>query len=204
MHISSARYLISAERVDQSPDHSLSEICFIGRSNVGKSSLINSLTNHPRLAKTSGTPGKTRLLNFFIINDGEWCLVDLPGYGYAKVSQEQRDKWDKTMMKYMVERKNLQLIVMLVDSRHDPLEKDLDMIFWLAENQLPFILVLTKADKLSKSAQKQSQNKFMKALVEMNIETEIVLTSASTKDGMENLRNIVSDFLTDRISTKSS
>lgn len=204
MHISSARYLISAERVDQSPDHSLSEICFIGRSNVGKSSLINSLTNHPRLAKTSGTPGKTRLLNFFIINDGEWCLVDLPGYGYAKVSQEQRDKWDKTMMKYMVERKNLQLIVMLVDSRHDPLEKDLDMIFWLAENQLPFILVLTKADKLSKSSQKQSQNKFMKALVEMNIETEIVLTSASTKDGMENLRNIVSDFLTDRISTKSS
>lgn len=204
MHISSARYLISAERVDQSPDHSLSEICFIGRSNVGKSSLINSLTNHPRLAKTSGTPGKTRLLNFFIINDGEWCLVDLPGYGYAKVSQEQRDKWDKTMMKYMVERKNLQLIVMLVDSRHDPLEKDLDMIFWLAENQLPFILVLTKADKLSKSAQKQSKNKFMKALVEMNIETEIVLTSASTKDGMENLRNIVSDFLTDRISTKSS
>lgn len=204
MHISSARYLISAERVDQSPDHSLSEICFIGRSNVGKSSLINSLTNHPRLAKTSGTPGKTRLLNFFIINDGEWCLVDLPGYGYAKVSQEQRDKWDKTMMKYMVERKNLQLIVMLVDSRHDPLEKDLDMIFWLAENQLPFILVLTKADKLSKSAQKQSQNKFMKALVEMNIETKIVLTSASTKDGMENLRNIVSDFLTDRISTKSS
>jgi len=204
MHISSARYLISAERVDQSPDHTMPEICFIGRSNVGKSSLINSLTSHPRLAKTSGTPGKTRLLNFFIINDGEWCLVDLPGYGYAKVSQEQRDKWDKTMMKYMVERKNLALIVMLVDSRHNPLEKDLDMVFWLAENQLPFILVLTKADKLSKSAQKQSQNKFKKALEEMNIETEIVLTSASTKDGMDNLRNIVSDFLTDRTSTKSS
>jgi GTP-binding protein len=204
MHISSARYLISAERVDQSPDHTMPEICFIGRSNVGKSSLINSLTSHPRLAKTSGTPGKTRLLNFFIINDGEWCLVDLPGYGYAKVSQEQRDKWDKTMMKYMVERKNLALIVMLVDSRHNPLEKDLDMVFWLAENQLTFILVLTKADKLSKSAQKQSQNKFKKALEEMNIETEIVLTSASTKDGMDNLRNIVSDFLTDRTSTKSS
>jgi GTP-binding protein len=204
MQITSARYLISAERVDQSPDHTLPEICFIGRSNVGKSSLINSLTNHPRLAKTSGTPGKTRLLNFFIINDGEWCLVDLPGYGYAKVSQEQREKWDKTMMKYMVERKNLTLIVMLVDSRHDPLEKDLDMVFWLAENQLPFILVLTKADKLSKSAQKQSHNKFKKALEEMNIETEIVLTSASTKDGMDNLRTIVADFMTDSTSTKSS
>jgi GTP-binding protein len=204
MQITSARYLISAERVDQSPDHTIPEICFIGRSNVGKSSLINSLTNHPRLAKTSGTPGKTRLLNFFIINDGAWCLVDLPGYGYAKVSQEQREKWDKTMMKYMVERKNLALIVMLVDSRHDPLEKDLDMVFWLAENQLPFILVLTKADKLSKSAQKQSQNKFKKALDDMNVETDIMLTSASTKDGMDALRDVISGFLTDSTSTESS
>jgi GTP-binding protein len=204
MQITSARYLISAERVDQSPDHSIPEICFIGRSNVGKSSLINSLTNHPRLAKTSGTPGKTRLLNFFIINDGAWCLVDLPGYGYAKVSQEQREKWDKTMMKYMVERKNLALIVMLVDSRHDPLEKDLDMVFWLAENQLPFILVMTKADKLSKSAQKQSQNKFKKALDDMNVETDIMLTSASTKDGMDALRDVISGFLTDSTSTESS
>jgi GTP-binding protein len=204
MQITSARYLKSAERVDQCPDHAMHEICFIGRSNVGKSSLINSLTNHPRLAKTSGTPGKTRLLNFFIINDDEWCLVDLPGYGYAKVSQEQREKWDKTMMKYMVERKNLALIVMLVDSRHNPLEKDLDMVFWLAENQLPFILVLTKADKLSKSAQKQSVGKFKKALEEMNIETEILLTSASTKDGMDTLRNVLSDFLTDSTSTESS
>ncbi len=204
MQITSARYLKSAERVDQSPDHAIPEICFIGRSNVGKSSLINSLTNHARLAKTSGTPGKTRLLNFFIINDGDWCLVDLPGYGYAKVSQEQREKWDQTMMKYMLERKNLALIVMLVDSRHDPLEKDLDMVFWLAENQLPFILVLTKVDKLSKSAAKQSQNKFRKALNEMNIETDIMLTSASTKDGMDALRDVISGFLTDSTSTESS
>lgn len=204
MDITSAKFLKSAERLDQCPDHTLSEVCFIGRSNVGKSSLINALTGHPRLAKTSGTPGKTKLLNFFVINEGAWCLVDLPGYGYAKVSQEQREKWDKTMQKYMMERENLALIVMLVDSRHDPLEKDLDMVFWLAEHQLPFILVLTKADKLSRNGQTQSKAKFRKALDEMNIETDIVLTSATTKDGMDLLRKTIIDFLPAASSTESS
>lgn len=204
MEITSAKFLKSAERLDQCPEHTMPEICFIGRSNVGKSSLINALTNHPKLAKTSGTPGKTKLLNFFVINDGTWCLVDLPGYGYAKVSQEQREKWDKTMQKYMMERENLALIVMLADSRHDPLEKDLDMAFWLAEHQLPFILVLTKSDKLSRNGQAQSKSKFRKALDEMNIETEIVLTSATSKDGMDLLRKTIHDFLPAATSTESS
>lgn len=195
MEIQNARYLKSAERVDQCPDHTIPEICFIGRSNVGKSSLINALTRHPKLAKTSGTPGKTRLLNFFIINDGQWCLVDLPGYGYAKVSQAERVAWDRRMQEFLKERINLRLIVVLVDGRHQPMDKDLDMIFWLAEQKLPFIVVLTKADKMSKMVASKSLKAYKDELKEMNIETEVLLTSADTRQGMIELQLVIDSFI---------
>lgn len=197
MEIQKARYMISAERFEQCPAHELAEVCFIGRSNVGKSSLINAFTTHPRLAKTSATPGKTRLLNFFSINDGEWCLVDLPGYGYAKVSQEKREDWMRTMRQYLLERPNIALVVLLVDSRHDPLESDMEMAFWLAENERPFALALTKADKLSRNAQLRCKSRFIKELDSMNIEVPVVLTSAQTRDGMEELRSLVASFVYD-------
>lgn len=197
MDIQKARYIVSAERYDQCPDHDLAEVCFIGRSNVGKSSLINALTNQPRLAKTSATPGKTRLLNFFAINEGQWCLVDLPGYGYAKVSQEKRAEWTATMEQYLLDRPQIALIILLADSRHDPLDSDMDMAFWLAEHQRPFVVALTKADKLSRNASMRVRSKFVKELDEMNIEVPVILTSSQTRDGMDELRELIASFVDD-------
>jgi GTP-binding protein len=125
MEIRSAKYLISNPKVEGCPKADRPEYAFIGRSNVGKSSLINMLTNHARLAKTSGSPGKTQLINHFIIND-EWYLVDLPGYGYAKVSQSQRLTWSKMIENYLRKRENLVVVFVLVDSRHEPQKLDLD------------------------------------------------------------------------------
>jgi GTP-binding protein len=196
MEIHQARYLKSAETLDQCPPHALHEICFIGRSNVGKSSLINALTRHPRLAKTSSTPGKTRLFNFFTINEDQWCLVDLPGYGYAKVSQEQRRDWTEKMHQFLLERQQLALIVLLVDARHEPMELDLDMAYWLAEHERQFIVALTKADKLSKNAQQLSLRKFRKALAEMNIETDVILTSATQGSGLSALTTWIAEVIT--------
>lgn len=195
MEIHQARYLISAETLAQCPSHALHEICFIGRSNVGKSSLINALTGHPRLAKTSSTPGKTRLFNFFTINEDQWCLVDLPGYGYAKVSQEQRREWTEKMHQFLLERQQLALIVLLVDARHEPMELDLDMAYWLAEHERKFIVALTKADKLSKNVQQLSLRKFRKALAEMNIETDVILTSATQGSGLSDLTTWIAEVV---------
>ncbi len=146
MEIRSAKYLISSPKVSGCPAPDMPEYAFIGRSNVGKSSLINMLTNNQKLAKTSATPGKTQLINHFIIND-EWYIVDLPGYGYAKVSQTQRASWEKMIESYMKERQNLMTVFVLIDSRHSPQAKDLEFLRKLGEWQVPFNLVFTKADK---------------------------------------------------------
>lgn len=195
MVIRQARYIKSAETLDQCPAHALREICFIGRSNVGKSSLINALTGHPRLAKTSSTPGKTRLFNFFSINEDQWCLVDLPGYGYAKVSQEQRRDWTEKMHQYLLTRQQLALIILLVDARHDPMELDLDMAYWLARHKRKFIVALTKSDKLSHNRQQLSLRKFRKELAELNIETDVILTSAIQGSGLSDLSTWIADVL---------
>lgn len=149
MVIKSAEFVISNSRVEKCPTTGLPEYAFIGRSNVGKSSLINMLTARKGLAMTSQKPGKTQLINHFIINDA-WYLVDLPGYGYARLGKDSRDSLRRMIEDYVQERKELVLLFVLLDCRHDPQKIDLEFIQWLGEEGVPFALVFTKADKLSK------------------------------------------------------
>ena len=150
MKIKSAEFVKSSPNVNECPEQMLPEYAFIGRSNVGKSSLINHLTNRKKLAKTSGTPGKTQLINHFIINE-TWYLVDLPGYGWAQTSKTNKATWKKMINDYLRDRPNLASVFVLVDSRHEPQKVDLDFIQWLGEEGIPFSLVFTKADKLGKT-----------------------------------------------------
>ncbi len=149
MVIKSAEFVTSNSQVSKCPTTGLPEYAFIGRSNVGKSSLINMLTGRKGLAMTSQKPGKTQLINHFIINDA-WYLVDLPGYGYARLSKDGREKLKKMIEDYALERKELICLFVLVDARHDPQKIDLEFIEWLGEEGVPFALVFTKADKLTK------------------------------------------------------
>lgn len=149
MVIKSAEFVISNSRVEKCPTTGLPEYAFIGRSNVGKSSLINMLTARKGLAMTSQKPGKTQLINHFIINDA-WYLVDLPGYGYARLGRDSRDSLRRMIKDYVLERKELVLLFVLLDCRHEPQKIDLEFIQWLGEEGVPFALVFTKADKLSK------------------------------------------------------
>jgi GTP-binding protein len=146
MIIRSAVYVISSPDYLHCPEPDRPEYAFIGRSNVGKSSLINMISGYDKLAKTSGSPGKTQLINHFSVND-EWYLVDLPGYGFAKVSQNQRKKWEKMIEDYLRKRPNLVLVFILIDSRHPPQKIDLEFVNTLGKWQIPFCLVFTKADK---------------------------------------------------------
>lgn len=150
MQIKSAEFIISSPDVSGCPIPDRPEYAFIGRSNVGKSSLINHLTNRKKLAKTSSTPGKTQLINHFSINDS-WYLVDLPGYGWAQTSKVNKAAWKKMINTYLEERQNLACVFVLVDSRHEPQKIDLEFMEWLGENAIPFCIVFTKADKLGKT-----------------------------------------------------
>jgi len=154
MEIKEARFLISNTDVEKCPKPNKPEYAFIGRSNVGKSSLINMLTRKKTLAKTSGSPGKTRLINHFIINDN-WYLVDLPGYGYAKIAKSERKKWEKLIRNYILTRKNVYCLFVLIDSRHEPQKSDLEFMEWLGLSQVAFAIVFTKADKLKPDELKQ-------------------------------------------------
>lgn len=150
MNITAAKFLESNPSIKTCPSPHMPEYAFIGRSNVGKSSLINAMTNRGSLAKTSSTPGKTQLINHFLINEN-WYLVDLPGYGWAKVSKEQRRDFEGLITEYLSERANLVVTFVLIDIRHEPQEIDLEFLQWLGENQIPFAIVFTKADKLNNS-----------------------------------------------------
>ena len=149
MIIKDALFVLSSTEIEKCPAPTLPEYAFIGRSNVGKSSLINMITNHKSLAKTSSKPGKTQLINHFIINS-DWYLTDLPGFGFAKVSKETKSKWDRMINNYLVKRENLMCVFLLIDSRLELQKVDKNLMEFLGENQVPFVIVFTKIDKLSK------------------------------------------------------
>lgn len=176
MEIRSAKYLISSPKVEDCPKPDRPEYAFIGRSNVGKSSLINMITNQTKLAKTSASPGKTQLINHFIINDS-WYLVDLPGYGYAKVSQSQRASWEKMISNYLQKRENLVTVFVLIDSRHKPQELDLAFLRKLGEWGIPFNMVFTKADK---STQREAAKNVRHFIETMRQEWEFIPRSFVT------------------------
>ncbi|MCJ0742862.1 ribosome biogenesis GTP-binding protein YihA/YsxC [Pedobacter montanisoli] len=163
MLIKSATFVVSNTKISALPAPDMPEYAFIGRSNVGKSSLINMLVNQKGLAKTSQKPGKTQLINHFLIN-GSWYIVDLPGYGYAKVSKSSREKWEKFIRNYLTKRESLQCVFVLVDSRLEPQQIDLDFCCWLGECGIAFVIVYTKADKQSINKSKQNMAAFNKAL----------------------------------------
>ena len=187
-----AAFLISSPDVASCPDVKDPEYAFIGRSNVGKSSLINMLTNKG-LAKISQTPGKTRLINHFVVNE-DWYLVDLPGYGYAKISKSEREKWRKMIHTYLRKRENLVCTFVLIDSRHEPQKIDLEFMAWMAENQLPFVIVFTKTDKLSKRKLEESLNTYVRHL-SMSWEEipHSFITSAKTSRGKEEILRFIEE-----------
>ncbi len=191
MLIKTAEFVISNTRIDLCPEPNKPEYAFIGRSNVGKSSLINMITNHKNLAKTSGRPGKTQLINHFIIND-EWFLVDLPGYGYAKASKKAREQWDKFITRYMLERENLLYVFLLIDCRIPAQKIDLEFMEFLGTKGIPFIIVYTKMDKLSSSAFSKNIAAYKKELLKTWEELPpIISTSATAAKGKEEVLNII-------------
>lgn len=191
--IKKAEFLISNTDYRKCPSPHKPEFAFIGRSNVGKSSLINMLTNNKNLAKTSGTPGKTQLINHFGIDD-RWYMVDLPGYGFAKVGKSLKSAWEGMIKGYLTHRENLLVTFVLVDSRLEPQKLDLEFILWCAQNEVPIVLVFTKADKLAKSSVQRNVAKFIKATEEIFEEAPLYFTtSAENMEGRETLINFIEE-----------
>lgn len=194
MIIRDAKFVISNTDYTKCPEGRLPEYAFIGRSNVGKSSLINMLTNRKGLAMTSSTPGKTLLINHFIIND-EWYLVDLPGYGYARRGKEGREKIADIIDSYISNREQMTTLFVLLDSRHDPQKIDLEFMEELGENGIPFAIVFTKVDKQSKSKTNDNINRYKEKLLESWEELPpIFLTSSEQKIGGEEILNYIDEI----------
>lgn len=192
MEIRNARYEISNARVEACPDTSVPEYAFIGRSNVGKSSLINMLTANSSLAKTSQKPGKTLLINHFVVNNGEWYIVDLPGYGYAARGKDQRDSFRKMISEYVTGRRQLACLFVLIDVRHEPQKIDLAFLDFCGENGVPVAIVFTKADKVSHKVADHNMSLFRKALLERWEELlPIFLTSAEKKTGRDEILDFI-------------
>ena len=191
MIVNSARFSISSPNVSKCPDDRRHEYAFIGRSNVGKSSLINMLTGQKGLAKTSSTPGKTMLINYFLVND-EWYVVDLPGYGYAQRSKDDRARIERMIRGYILGREQMTNLFLLIDVRHKPQRIDMEFMEWLGENGVPFSIVFTKLDKLTPVAGKKSVAAYCEALLERWEELPpIFATSAEDKRG----RDAVLDYI---------
>lgn len=195
MRIKQSEFIISAVKKNQYPVDNRIEVAFVGRSNVGKSSIINSITNRKKLAKVSSTPGKTRLVNFFLINN-DFYLVDLPGYGYAKVSKSEKDSWGKTIETYLTGRDQLKRIVLLVDSRHKPNADDVMMYEWAKHFGYDVVVVATKSDKLKNSEFKKNE-KIIKETLNLKEEDKFYFFSSLNKRGIEALiDNLFLEFAT--------
>jgi GTP-binding protein len=195
MLIKSAIFKLSAPELKLCPKSDLPEFAFIGRSNVGKSSLINMLCNKKGLAKTSSTPGKTKLINFFTINEF-WSLVDLPGYGYAKVAKTDRKEFNKAVTDYIIKRDNLYCVFVLIDVRHEPQPMDLEFINWIGQHEIPFVLVFTKTDKLSPTQAKSKVDLFLTTLRQWWDDLPKVFTSSiTTKSGKEEILDFIEKTL---------
>ena len=195
MDIKKSEFTISSATVSQCPKDTKPEFAFIGRSNVGKSSLINMLCNRKGLAKTSATPGKTLLINHFIINN-EWYLVDLPGYGFAKRSKTVQKKLDQMITSYILQREQLVNTFVLIDIRHDPMKIDTDFINWLGESSVPFSIIFTKADKLGPVKAKQNAGKWMAALKDQWEELPpYFITSSEKRTGKDEVLTYIEDIL---------
>lgn len=192
MVIKTAEFVKSSGKWQDCPEPNLPEYAFIGRSNVGKSSLINAMMNHKDLAKTSQTPGKTQLINHFLVNEN-WFLTDLPGYGYARVSKSLRKDFEKLITNYILNRKNLVNLFVLVDSRHTPQKIDLEFIEWCGENGIPFSIVFTKADKLKPNAAISNVENYQAELLKTWEDLpETYVTSAEKKVGTDEILNFIS------------
>nr|WP_314288292.1 ribosome biogenesis GTP-binding protein YihA/YsxC [uncultured Capnocytophaga sp.] len=192
--IKKAEFVMSNAQVNKCPKENLPEYAFIGRSNVGKSSLINMITNHKNLAKTSGRPGKTQLINHFKI-DNSWFLVDLPGYGYARVSKSTKKVFQQFITNYFKERKQLVSAFVLVDIRHQPQKIDIDFMQWLGNNGIPFAIVFTKADKLKPMAIERNIQIYQETLLQNWEEfPPYFITSAENKTGKEELTSYIENI----------
>ena len=195
MTIGKAVFVKSSKEIKQLPKPDKPEYAFIGRSNVGKSSLINMLCNNNKLAQTSAKPGKTKLINHFLINDN-WYLVDLPGFGYASVSKSSRAEFEGMISDYFTKRKSLVCTFLLIDSRHEPMEADLRFMEWLGVSQIPFTIIFTKADKLGKTHLQRAISIYKKILLEGWEELPpIVVSSSESRQGREEILNSIESQL---------
>jgi GTP-binding protein len=195
MEITQAEFVSSHADVKKAPPPDKPEFAFIGRSNVGKSSLINMLTNKKKLAKISATPGKTQTINHFIINE-EWFLVDLPGYGYAKTSRDKRYAFGQMIEQYILQRENLNCLFILIDSRLEPQKNDLAFIQWCGEKEIPIALVFTKSDKLTKNQLNQNFAHYKKTLLKMWDELPpVFITSSTERRGQDELLSFIDQTL---------
>ncbi len=196
MKIKTSQFITSSSKIIQCPEAKLPEFAFIGRSNVGKSSLVNMLTDRKSLAKVSGKPGKTQLINHFLINNA-WYLVDLPGYGWAKVAKSEKQKWGVMIHDYILERETLMCLFVLVDARLTPQPIDVEFINWLGEKGVPFAIVFTKADKQSKNKTQSSVAKYKKQLSISWEELPVMFTTSSfTQQGKEALLEYIGGLVT--------
>ena len=194
MGIVKAEFVMSNSTVAKCPAPNRHEYAFIGRSNVGKSSLINMLTNNKKLAKTAARPGKTQLINHFLINDS-WYMVDLPGYGYARTSEGLRRQFEKMICDYILKRENLICLFVLVDSRHEPQKIDLEFMEWLGENGVPFVMVFTKADKLTTTQRLNCIDNYHRAMLDTWESTPLAfMTSAEKRLGREELLDYIDEL----------
>jgi len=194
MKIKTAEFVISNTKLELCPAPTLPEYAFIGRSNVGKSSLINYLVNNKKLSKTSQTPGKTQLINHFLINE-KWYLVNLPGYGYVKTSQKNRLKWQGFISDYILQRENLLNLFVLIDSRLPPQKIDLDFMEWLGEKQIPFAIVFTKIDKVNSSTLNKNLMHYKKEMLKYwEVMPPSFSTSAESKIGGEGILKYIAEI----------